>query len=432
MYGNYVVWQGNNSSIKLYDMGKTPPTTTEIGQGSRPQIFGNIVVWIDSTLSNNIVKYDISTGTKVQISQGGGTLYQWNRPWIHGNKIVWGGFIYGSPQYANIQVHDIFAGQTTTLTVLGSAVTVYGDKLAYTTYGYDVYMYDLKAGIESYVGHTTSSTVTAIDANYVYYVGSDSVNRYEISSGNTVSYSVCGGPNLLQLSGEKVYMDMNCGGPEYWKVRQLDTRTGVVSVLSIPSGQQWAPAVYEDKVVLSDSGNGVRIFDITSPNEEVYSLNASSNTVNVINPYKGTTVSTMTTGNGPSDAGLSPDGTKLYVLNSSDKTVSIAQTYDFAITTQTILINYGTYTPQAIAGDNDGNAYVALKKNGQNGVIKKLPAGDTITLTGQNPNSIKISPDGKTLFVSVADINSITPIDIASFTPQTNITTGAGTKLIKP
>lgn len=452
IYGDYVVWSHNQNQIFLYDIVKAT-TPVIIGNGNilptYPNIYGNIVIWTDATIDYNVVKYDVSTGNKVQLTTEASCVYGYplnnycynsyidqHRPWIQGTKIVW------SRSTDNvIQVHDIFTGQTSTLPITGYDVVVYGDYLAYTRggyYNYDVYLYNLKTGTEALIGTGDSrpNPPVLIDSKYVYYFSTstgETLHTYEIATQQTSNYSICGAPNHPRAYEGKIYLDYSCTG---WKTQQFDTKTAVFSVINTPTGTwQYTPAIYENKLVVDAGGSGsdyVAIFEITSPKEEVYSLNSSSNTVNVINPYKGTTISTITTGNGPSDAGLSPDWTKLYVLNSTDKTVSIVQTYDFAITTQALPINYGIYTPQAIAGDNEGNAYVALKKNGQNGVIKKLPAGNTITLTGQNPNSIKISPDGKTLFVSVADINSVTSIDVASFTPQTNIVTGGGTTLIKP
>ncbi len=437
MYGNYVVWQGNNGSIKLYDTGKTPPTTTEIGQGSRPNIFGNVVVWIDSTLGNNIVKYDISTGAPpVQISQGGA-----NRPWIHGNKIVWVG------QDSYIRVHDIYTGQTSTLPVQanGNSITIHENSLAYARI-YDIYTYNLQTGMESYIDPAANSSITMIDADYVYWVGSGlvelyGIKRYKLSTGSIDTFDVCGSPNLPRLDNGKIYVDMSCDG---WDIYQLDTKTGNISALKTPPGHQWAPAVYGNRVALSDSGYGIRFFDITRPNEEVYSLNTASNTVTVINPYDGHVVQqSLAVGQGPSDAGLSPDGTKLYVLNSSSKTVTIAQTYDFVVDNpdyQAIPINPTVnQIVMAVAGDDNANAYVTLKpKSSGNGIVRKIYViapgqyGYSDLPVNANPTSIKISSDGKTLYVSNSDSGNVTSIDVASYTVKSTITSGSGTKLFKP
>lgn len=157
----------------------------------------------------------------------------------------------------------------------------------------------------------------------------------------------------------------------------------------------------------------------------------------VINPYDGHIVQqSLAVGQGPSDAGLSPDGSKLYVLNSTDKTITVAQTYDFLpIGTPIAIDSTTTQIATAVAGDNDSNIYVALKaKNGRNGWVKKIPVlGAPVTLpVGINPTSIKVSPDNKTIYVSNTDSGSVTSIDVAAFAVNSNITTGPGTKLIKP
>lgn len=460
IYGNYVAWQDVNNVIYLYDVEKK--TTTEIGQGFRPNIYGDVVIWADSSLNGNVVKYDISTGTKVQLGNEGNAIDS-HRPSIQGNKIVW-----SRSTDSVIQIHDIFTGQTTSLPAIGENATVYGDKLAYTR-GSALYMYSVKNSIETLVAPNTV-IAPMIDGTYIYWsaAGTD-IKTYNISSGtvdtilmNTNFQS----PNVFE---GKVYFDINpagaiaCNGNYFCKVYQLDTRNKVLSVLYTHDAiEQWASAVYKNKVILSSFNGGtgiedIRIFDITAPNEEIYSLDTAGNTVTVIHPYEeeqpiytayedARVVGTITTGAGPSAAGLSPDGTKLYVLNSTDKTVTIAQTYDF-MSVNTIAVNpTSKQTATSVAGDDNSNVYVALKfNNGNAGIVKKIPAtGTPIELTvGINPNSLKIAPDGKTLFVSNGDSGYVIPIDVATFTIKsypisrgypnnTFIITGAGTKLIKP
>lgn len=445
IYGNHVVWQSNNGSILLYDINKK--TTFTIGEGSHPNIYGEIVIWADSTLNNNVVKYDIATGTKAQVSIECNATGV-NRPWIQGNKIVW-----SRSTDSVIQVHDILTGQTLSLPVPGVNVVVHGSRLAYSMSATDdtIHMFDLNTGIETLVASRYGyGSAPLIDADYIYwyqhdegFVGyywyADRIKRYEFTTGNTETIldQVPGYPlYTLALYNEKIYFPLSVLG---WHegIYQLDVKTKNLSALNTPAGMAvWAPAVYGNKVVVSNTtGSDTRVFEITSPTEEIYSLNTGSTSVTVINPYDQHIVATIPTGTGPLDAGLSPDGTTIYVLNSTDKTITIGQTYDFLLVNTVAISPTTTQTATAVAGDNDGNVYVALKsKTSGTGIVKKIPkSGVPIELTvGVNPTSLKISPDGKTLFASNTDSGNVSSIDLATFTISATITTGAGPKLIKP
>lgn len=435
IYGSYIVWKANDGTIKLYNL--TNSQTSVIGQGDYPKIYKDTVIWTDSTRNNNVVKYDIKTGITSAISTDGNATY----PWIYGTKIVWSRYYDNS-----IQVYDIFSGQTTTLPVMGTYPVVYENMLTYKVAS-DVHLYDLVRLTDTIVGTQNGMFYAAlIDDNYVYWEGYDSINgdtinRYSISDNIVLTpVPICTGPSAMTVSNGKVFFDGNCGGPQYFRVRQFDPKTGSISVLTAPLGTQPnAPAVYGNKVVLSYWPDGLRTFDITSPSEEIYSLNSSGNTVTVINPYKNAVVDTISTGTNPSDAGLSPDETKLYVLNSGSKTVTVAQTYGSNVDFQVIdTKNVNPTSNQlitAVAGDNDSNVYVALKpKSGTGaGIVRKISsAGATDLSVGVNPNSLKISPDNKTLFVSNADSSKISSIALATFTLNPDIATGTGPRLVKP
>lgn len=448
IYENHVVWQSNNGSILLYDINRK--TTSTIGEGSHPNLYGGIVIWADSTLNNNVVKYDIATGTKVQIGTEGNATGV-NRPWIQGNKIAW-----SRSTDSVIQVHDILTGQTASLSVTGCNVVVYGSRLAFSASGTDdtVNMFDLNTGIETLVASRYGyGSGPLIDENYIYWyqhdewdngagatIYADRIKRYELAAGSveTILDQAPGYPlYTLALHCEKIYFPLGAPGWYDGKVYQLDVKIKNLSALNTPAGMTvWGPAVYGNKVVLSNvTGGDLRIFERTSPADEVYSLNTGSNSVTVINPYDLHIVNTLNTGAEPSDAGLSPDGTKLYVLNSADKTVTYIQTYDFQ-PVNTVAINpTNKQTATAVAGDDDSNVYIALKLNDRNaGIVKKIPVSGSLSelQVGINPTSLKISSDGKTLFVSNADSGNVTSVDLATFSVMSTITTAAGSKLVKP
>lgn len=443
IYGNYVVLEGSNG-IALYDIEKG--TTSIIGYGSYPGIFGETVIWADSTLGNNIVKYDISTGSKTQVSTEGNAT-SGHRPWIQGNKIVWSGL----NDY--IQVHNIVTGQTIALTVMGTYATVYGNKLAYLD-APDIRLYDLETGTDVFVGTQYGMNYSPmIDANYVAWEGQGqietyAIKSYNISTGQVSTFDDCGSPYTPKLSNGKVYVDSNCGGPEYWRVRQLDLKTGVISPLAVTSGKQiYCPAVYEDKIVVSHYESGVdngstRIFDLTSPGEEIYSLNVTANSVTVINPYNQSIVPSSLTVSGPSDARLSPEEKRLYILN-SDKSITIAETYaapDFKTIIKAPVSLSGSQSITAITGDDEGNAYITIKKTGSATQVWKVDSAGGISvlqlqppIAGSNPTGIKISKEGTQykLFVSDGTTGNMTTINLLNLTTST-IAAGTGSKIVKP
>lgn len=282
-----------------------------------------------------------------------------------------------------------------------------------------------------------------INENYIVWNnnGTRAAYLYDL---NNDTYSVLatgtdGSSWFININNGKVVWDTNGS-----QLGVYDLKTKVFSKINTStSGGAYNPVTDGDKVLYP--GNGYYMFDITSPGEEVYSLNSSSSSVTVINPYKtdnpATTgideriVATIPTGAGPSDSALSPDETKLYILNSTAKTVTVAQTYDF-VPVNTVNINpTNKQTATAVAGDNDSNTYVALKSSIGTGVVKKIASTDieTTLTVGVNPNGLKISPDNKKLLVSNGSSSNVTAIDLATFTIiEGSITTGAGPKLVKP
>ncbi len=456
IYGDYAVWISptyDNNNLYLYDyVKKTTPVV--IGRGSNPSIYGNIIVWTDATLNNNVVMYDISTGNKVQLTTEN-SYTNAHRPWIQGTKIVWSRSTDGA-----IQVYDLFTGQTTTLPVTGYDVVVYGDYLAYTStgsYNYDVYLYNLKTGTGAGTligsGNSRPNPPVLIDSKYVYYFGTgtsmDVLHTYEIATQQPKNYDICAVPYHPRAYEGKVYLDANCTG---WKTQQFDTQTGVFSIVNTPAGTyQMLPAVYKNEILV-EAGGGTggwytAIFEITSPSEEVYSLNATANSVTVINPYKQSVVpSSLNFPNvsGPLDARLSPEETKLYILN-GDKSVTVAETYDFTTLKKASVTLSGTQSITGITGDDEGNAYITIKKNGTATQVWKVdctgpnPTGAVSTLVlnpaiaGTNPTGIKISKEGTQykLFVSDGTTGNVTTINLSDLT-TTTIAAGTGSKIVKP
>lgn len=454
IYRNYIVL-ADGGPVLLYDIDKG--TSETIGQGYFPDIYGNTIVWHDSII-NKVVKYDIKTKITTPLSEECGYYYEakW-RARIHGTKIVW---IRGSDGL--IQVHDLLTGQTSSLPVSGFYLAIYDDKLAYVR-DCNIYSYDPNNG-ETFIGTPRDCywNYPMIDANYIYWVGQGvnrptAIHRYNLATYLYDSFDICqSSPMSPMVSDGKVYIDgsssgTNCPNRSYI-IGQLDPKTGTTSIISSPiDTYQFYPAVYDGRIVLSygdAAGEDVRLFDITAPSEEVYSLNASGNTVTVINPYDKrivTTIQTSITANaGPSDAALSPGESYYYVFNSSEKSVAIIKTIDSTDYTvlSTVLLNpLASQSITGITGDDNGNAYVTVKRTGQPGEVWKVnQSGRTLlqALTGNYPSGIKISKEKDSqgndlykLFVSDSQSGNVTVVNLTD-SSNSGITTNAGSKIVRP
>lgn len=457
IYGNHVIVKCNGSYV-LHDIEKNTSTELPSTMYTAIDMSGNVIIYKETNQNNKFMKYVISTGNITTIKEDVPNVW-YSDARIDGNRVVWAYQDYNT-WVDGIQVYDIVTGQTTTIITTNPAIgegnleraSIHGDKLIYTKAGLP-YMYDLIENKETSLGLPLGyNLLFEIDSKYIYAQESSSVIKtYEIATGIVDTFTITNMMYALSFHDGKIYFANNQLNPSYhWRVYQYDVKTKTLSMLMTPSNtEQWDQQVYGDKVVFQsyvrDTGSyDIRVFNFTPPSKEVYSVNATSNTVTVINPYRADDfaysgddriVATISTGAGPSDTALSPDETKLYILNSTAKSVTMAQTHDFT-PVYTVNINpTNKQTATAVAGDNDSNTYVALKSSTGAGVVKKITsAGAATTLTvGTNPNGLKISLDNKKLLVSNGSSSNVTAIDLATFTIiEGNIATGAGPKIVRP
>ncbi len=233
IYGDEIVWKGENGGIYLYNLvtaqemlltasqavrflsiyednlvyahkegaglspavihmynlsgGKEVQITVKEEMQLGPDIYGNKVVWEDFVNSNyDIYMYDLSTGIKTQITTN---LYSQKYPSIYKDKMVWSDNRHGD---WDIYVYDINTGAEEQLvTARGPQVypNIYGDKVIWVDYrkgNYpesDIYMYDLSTGIESRI---TSKTFLILkrpeiyDDKIVWWSGRNGVYMYDM------------------------------------------------------------------------------------------------------------------------------------------------------------------------------------------------------------------------------------------------------------
>ncbi len=154
-----------------------------------------------------------------------------------------------------------------------------------------------------------------------------------------------------------------------------------------------------------------------------YITNQSSNTVSVIDTSANTVSTTITVGNSPTGAAVTPNGSKAYIANRTDGTVSVINTVNNTVS-KTITV--GT-SPAGVAITPDGTkAYIT--NQGGNSVSVINTATDTISTTitvGSNPWGVAITPDGRYAYVANGTSpGTVSMIDIATNTVSATITVG--------
>lgn len=409
IYANKVVYE--NSGIKLSDI-NTQETRQISTSGSRPSIYGDKIAYIKNW---NVFLYNLLDNSELQLTTKNGSIYDRigdsTGTAMFDGHVIWREYVLESGGYRMV-LYSTSLSQSRVLNILP-------DDLVNT----------------NYIG---------VYENYIVWSTNSSVYLYALNDANPSqeSYGMVSDPNtnegiwLANINRDKIVWDSG-GNP--W-INIYDIKTGVRSKVNIANSDSYNPVTDGDKILYPCGYYiGYCMTDITLPSEEVYSLNSTGNSVTVINPYKNAVVSTIATGTNPSDVGLSPDEMKLYVLNSGSKNVTVVQTYgptgDFQVVDTKNVNPTSNQIITAVAGDNDSNVYVALKpKSGTGaGIVRKISSsGATDLSVGVNPNSLKISPDNKTLFISNADSSKVSSIALDTFTLNSDIATGGGPKLVKP
>ncbi len=135
---------------------------------------------------------------------------------------------------------------------------------------------------------------------------------------------------------------------------------------------QFGPSNYPLSIAALPTGQ--KIFVASERDSQVYVL--SANVPGFATPVSPQLVGAIPTGSHPAGLTFSKDYTKLYVANSQSDTVSVVNTATNAVT-----------------------ATILLRPEGARG------------LPGATPNNLALSPDGKTLYATLADMNAVAVVD---------------------
>jgi YVTN family beta-propeller protein len=165
----------------------------------------------------------------------------------------------------------------------------------------------------------------------------------------------------------------------------------------------------------------VSSINVSADGKLLYALNNSDDHLYILETHGGRAVARLKVGNHPLSARLSRDGKTLYVANLGDAAVAIVDVSDASRPAVAATLATDPH-PNDIALTADNRLFVSCGNT--NNVIAfdlntrqrlevintalgpKAPAGST-------PNSLALSPDGRTLYVANADNNSVAVVDVA-------------------
>ena len=154
----------------------------------------------------------------------------------------------------------------------------------------------------------------------------------------------------------------------------------------------------------------------------VYVANATDNTVSVIDAATNLVTATVPVGSNPSGVTVNPAGTSVYVTNSVDNTVSVVAASTNTVTA-TIAVGNG---PQAITVNAAGTfAYVTNDSDNTVSVIDL--ANNTVTATvsvGVHPDAIAVNGAGTYAYVANFNDNTVSVINLATNAVTATITVG--------
>jgi YVTN family beta-propeller protein len=159
---------------------------------------------------------------------------------------------------------------------------------------------------------------------------------------------------------------------------------------------------------------------VSSDGQLLYALNNSDGHLYIIETWGGRAVSRFQVGDHPISARLSKDGKTLYVANLGGADVAVVDVSDPARPKLAATLDTDPH-PNDVALSADGRLFVSC--GNANDVIsfdvrtrQRLEVINTAlgpeAPAGTTPNSVALSPDGKTLYVANADNNSVAVIDI--------------------
>jgi gliding motility-associated-like protein len=251
-----------------------------------------------------------------------------------------------------------------------------------------------------------TATITATPAPvYFAYIANQFSNNVSVvnTTTNTVVATVPVGAHptgvAASADGNSVYITNNGDNT----VSVINTATNTVSA-TIPVGA----APYG--ICVSPDGN------------RVYVANQNSGSISVISTTTNTLIATVTVGSGPYGIAISPDGTRVYCANMNDATMSEINT---ATNMVIATVNVGPHPYSVVVGADGTRAYVSSAYSNSITVINATNNQIVTTITARNFSNTPamcLSPDGSRLYLvngEIAVINTATNAIITNIPANT-------------
>jgi beta propeller repeat protein len=253
------------------------PITTNHADQTRPAIYGDKIVWADSRNGNyDIYMYDLSTGVETQITTAHTMEYE-PFPAIYGDKIVWtddrnwipapdGGYYWNS----DIYMYNISTGVETQLTTfqnLNYNVAIYGDRIVYEQWDYgvsNIYTMDISTGAVKQLTFSEfpndnespdiyGDKIVWTDYNY-------NIIMYDLSTSAETQITTNPSDKISlypDIYGDKiVWQEYNVNYSNSYDIYMYDLSTGIKKQLTTNPKNQVYPAIYGDTIVWEDMRNG--------------------------------------------------------------------------------------------------------------------------------------------------------------------------------
>src|SRR5262249_39152949 len=152
---------------------------------------------------------------------------------------------------------------------------------------------------------------------------------------------------------------------------------------------------------------------ITPDGRYVYVSSEGDSKVSVIDTDTDTVTATIEVGTAPHGMAITADGAQVLVAVSGADTLAIIDT-----ATNEVVANVAAPKPHNVAITPDGKlAYVAAQKEGEMGLEIVNLADDTVQNTiplEHPPRALNFSPDGKWLYFTLGDVDSVQVLDVAN------------------
>ncbi len=276
IYNDIIAWvdyRNGNNDVYMYNIS----TKEEIkiptnGSANCPCIYGDKIVWEDDSHMlpswdlSDIHMYDLSTKKETQISAHLEELVAEGQPDIYGDKIVWQD-LYDEDW--GVSMYDLSTKEETFITHDALYPAIHGNRIVYYVYhprngpGSDIYMYDLSTKKETQITTSGSADYPAIYGNRIVYAdnrrGNYDIYMYDLSSkketqitsspDNQVSPDIYGNRILWKDVGGED------DGGEYHGIYMCDLSTNQKFKIT-SRGSESDPAIYGNRVVYTDNHNG--------------------------------------------------------------------------------------------------------------------------------------------------------------------------------